>query len=79
MITFKAFILVTIGYLDGSCSLGRGKPSGYYSTHNVSTTFSEPMTKASCEILQRNMNAMGMQVNKNVQTRCVEIEFVKGN
>ena len=75
MITFKAFILVTIGYINGFSGGG----SGYYSTHNVSTTFSEPMTKASCESLQRNLNAMGMQVNKNVQTRCVEIEFVKGN
>ncbi len=74
MITFKAFILVTIGILDG-----RYNYNHMYSNYNISTTFSEPMTKASCEILQRNMNAMGMQVKKNVQTRCVEIEFVKGN
>lgn len=73
MITFKAFVLVTIGYLNGNNGYGG------FGTYNVSTTFSEPMTKASCESLQRTMNAMGMQVNKNVQTRCVEIEFVKGN
>ena len=73
MITFKAFILVTIGYLNGDNAYGD------FSTYNISSTFSEPMTKSSCENLQRNMIAMGMQINKNVQTRCVEIEFVKGN
>lgn len=74
MITFKAFILVTIGILDG-------RSSGYsmYSNYNVSTTFSEPMTKDSCESLQRTITAMGVQSEKRVQTRCVEIEFVKGN
>lgn len=73
MITFKAFVLVTVGYLNGSNGYGG------FGDYSVSATFSQPMTKSSCENLQRTLSAMGMQAKKNVQSRCVELEFVKGN
>ena len=75
MITFKAFVLVTVGYINGYSGGG----SGQYTTNSVSATFSQPMTKSSCENLQRTLSAMGMQAKKNVQSRCIELEFVKGN
>lgn len=75
MITFKAFVLVTVGYINGYSGGG----TGYYTHYSVSATFSQPMTKSSCENLQRTLSAMGRQVKTNVQSRCVELEFVKGN
>ena len=73
MITFKAFVLVTVGYLNGNNGYGG------FGNYSVSTTISQPMTKSSCESLQRTLSAMGMQAKKNVQSRCVELEFVRGN
>ena len=75
MITFKAFVLDTVGYINGYSGGG----TGYYTHYSVSTTISQPMTKSSCESLQRTLSAMGMQAKKNVQSRCVQLEFVKGN